>query len=127
MTINERICKTFADDNRVDAVFLLGSAVNGQMRSDSDIDIALLPSKGTELDAITCNEMVSSLALDSGKEIDVGIISSDNLIYAYQAVMTGRQIFSRDQYYVDNMVAFLLGMYGQFNLERMEVCDAYSA
>lgn len=127
MTIDEHICNAFADDDRIGAVYLLGSVVSGRMRSDSDIDIAFILSEGVKLDAITQNEMVSPLALDLGREVDVGIISSDNLVYAYQAIMTGRQVFSSNPSHVDKMVAFLLGMYGAFNIERTEVLNAYSA
>ncbi|MFZ2656372.1 MAG: nucleotidyltransferase domain-containing protein [Victivallales bacterium] len=126
MTIDEYISSAFANDVRVEAVYLLGSAASGQMRPDSDIDIALLPAEGVTLDAFTRNEMASSLALDLGRDVDAGVISSGNLIYAYQAIMTGRRVFERNPSRVDEKVAFLLGMYGQFNLERKEVCDAYS-
>ena len=127
VTIDEQIVSEFASDDRVEAVYLLGSAVNGNLRPDSDIDIAILPAAGCRLDAFVRNTMASSLALELGREVDAGILSSENLVYAYQAIMTGRRVFTRNRTVVDNAVACLLGMYGQFNFDRREVRSAYSS
>lgn len=127
LTIDKHIIKAFASDDRVEAVYLLGSAANDQMRPDSDIDIAILPSKDSNLDVFARNEMASSLAIELGREIDTGILSSENLVYAYQAIMTGRRIFARNPANVEKIVACLLGMYGQFNFDRKEVSNAYTS
>lgn len=127
LTIDKHIIRAFASDDRVEAVYLLGSAANDQMRPDSDIDIAILPSKDSNLDVFARNEMASSLAIELGREIDTGILSSENLVYAYQAIMTGRRIFARNPANVEKIVACLLGMYGQFNFDRKEVSNAYTS
>ena len=127
LTVDEHIISEFASDERVEAVYLLGSAASGNLRPDSDIDIAILPTAGGHLDVFVRNAMASSLALKLGREVDSGILSSKNLVYAYQAIMTGRRIFARNPVAVDKTVACLLGMYGQFNFDRKEVQSAYSA
>jgi predicted nucleotidyltransferase len=126
MIIDEHISSAFANELRVEAVYLLGSAANGHMRPDSDIDIALLPISGATLDAFARNEIATSLSLDFGRDVDIGIISSGNLIYSYQAIMTGRRIFTRNPSQTDKRILSLLGMYEQFIFERKEVSDAYS-
>ena len=127
LTIDQHIIKAFVSDDRVEAVYLLGSAVNGHLRPDSDIDIAILPAMNRHLDVFVRNSIASSLALKLGREVDTGILSSENLVYAYQAIMTGRRVFARNPLAVDKIVACLLGMYGQFNFDRREVCNAYSS
>jgi predicted nucleotidyltransferase len=126
MFFDELIVRTFESDPRVDAIYLLGSVTNGYLRTDSDIDIAILPAIGAKFDSICRHASASSLSLELGRDIDIGLLSSDNLVYTYQAIMTGRRLFARNPGDADQRLACLLGMYGQFNLDRTEVCNAYS-
>lgn len=127
MFIDQHIIRILGSDDRVQAVFLLGSVITGRLCPDSDIDIALLPADGVKLDAFTRNSMASLLALEFGREVDAGVLSSENLVYAYQVIMTGRRVFAHNPAQVNERLASLLGLYGQFNFDRREVCSAYSS
>jgi predicted nucleotidyltransferase len=116
-----------AADTRILAAYLLGSAVSGRMRPDSDIDVALLFRSGQRMDALERAELGARIGFEIGRDVDMGELGSGNLIYAKEALLTGRRIFSRDTSASDVAEATLLGMYTSFNEERREVLDAYRA
>ena len=126
--INETlICSTFQKIHQVNAVYILGSAVNDKLRFDSDIDIAVLPAGGNHLALNLFSDIIAELSLQLGYPIDLGMISSANLIYAREAILKGKRIFTRNQEQVELAEATLLGLYARFNEERQEVLRAYSA
>jgi hypothetical protein len=59
--------------------------------------------------------------------VDVGILSSRNLIYASEALLKGRRFFCRDTFQTDLAVATLLGLAARFKFERREIIDAYTS
>jgi uncharacterized protein len=114
-------------DERILAAYLLGSAVSGRLRPDSDIDIALLPCPGSRIDGLERAGLASRIAFFIGRDVDVGELGSGNLVYAKEAMATGRRIFARDSSAADLAAATLMGMYLSFDEERREVLDAYRA
>jgi uncharacterized protein len=59
--------------------------------------------------------------------VDLGEISSANLVYSTEAFLTGVPVFQRNPERAALRRAALMGMYIQFNLDRKEVLDAYRA
>ena len=112
---------------QVEAIYLLGSAAHGNMRPDSDVDIALLVKNGQKIDNDSLSRSVSELSLKCGREIDIGYVSTQNLVYSRQALLTGKRIFARNTTDTQMREATLLGLYAQFQLDRREVIDAYKA
>ena len=128
ITINESaIREQLSQDARIESAYLLGSAARGTMRSDSDVDIAILPRAGIRIGDLSRLSLAADLSFASGLDIDIGILSAANLVYAREAILTGRRIFSRNGASADAAVATLLSMYASFNEERREVLDAYRA
>ncbi|MDH4199597.1 MAG: nucleotidyltransferase domain-containing protein [Spirochaetia bacterium] len=123
--IVEKIIQTFRDDPRFSAIFLLGSALTDHMRPDSDIDVAVLPFFGKKIDDISRMSLATDFTIASGLKLDIGIISSANLVYAKEAILTGREIYVKDRGYTDLMTATLMGMYLAFQDQRREVLNAY--
>ena len=114
-------------DPRILSAYVLGSAVSGRMRPDSDLDIAVLPVAGGPLSQGDISELSATLSLASGRVVDVGILSSRNLIYASEALLKGRRFFCRDTFQTDLAVATLLGLAARFKFERREIIDAYTS
>ncbi|UCD57982.1 MAG: nucleotidyltransferase domain-containing protein [Candidatus Hydrogenedentota bacterium] len=114
-------------DPRVLSAYVLGSAVSGRMRPESDLDIAVLPVAGGPLSQGDISELSATLSLAAGRVVDVGILSSRNLIYASEALLKGRRFFCRDTFQTDLAVATLLGLTARFKFERREVVDAYTS
>jgi len=125
--ITTMACERFEKEPRILAAYLLGSAVHGTLRPDSDVDFGLLLQPGAVLSALEINDLASELTLGLGRPADVGLISARNLIFARQCVLTGKQIFCRDFFRAGLMVATLLGLAMQLDFERREIVHAYTA
>ncbi len=127
MPVSKLIAEAFSTIPCIQAVYLLGSAASGAMRSDSDVDIALLFKPGSEIDADFLDKKKAELSLMLGREVDTGYMSTKNLVYARQAILTGKRIFVQDENFVNMREATLLGLYAQFENDRQEVMNAYKA
>ncbi|MDR0310714.1 MAG: nucleotidyltransferase domain-containing protein [Acidobacteriota bacterium] len=125
--IFENLAEVFDADKRLDAAYVLGSAARGELRASSDIDIALLPAPGAALTACDLAELAGRLADIAGRPVDLGILSSRNLVYAHQAILTGKCVWRRAETSAGLRIATLLGLYDRFQFERREVLDAYTA
>ncbi len=125
--MEDDIRDVLSGDSRIEAIYLHGSALTGRLRPDSDIDIGLLTERGIDLD--TKSRIHYSLELERriGREIDLGVVSSRNLVYTAEVILRGNRIFARDRDRVELTEATLLGMWVRFNEERQEVLNAYTA
>jgi predicted nucleotidyltransferase len=122
----EAIIPIVAGDPRIIAVYVLGSAARDAMRPESDIDLALLLAPGISLPPLDLAALATLLTETLGHPVDLGVLSSLNLVYARQAVLTGRCIYCRPFAPAALMVANLLGLYACFQDERQEILHAYT-
>ena len=83
----EMILPIFENDPRFLALYLLGSAVSGRMRPDSDVDLAVLLEPGHELPALERAELAVLAALELRRDVDLGELGSRNLVYAREAIL----------------------------------------
>ncbi len=111
--------------DNVCAAFLLGSAVRNALRPDSDIDIAVLPAPGTRIGIEEKIELMANISRITGRDTDMGILDSTNLVYAKEAYLGGDCIFTRNQFYQELFGANVLGMYLTLRKEREEIENAY--
>ncbi|MBM4154983.1 MAG: nucleotidyltransferase domain-containing protein [Lentisphaerae bacterium] len=116
-----------AADARILAAYALGSAVRNSLRPDSDIDIGILPFRDDSLSAVEIQQLAADLSVSFRRPVDLGVVSSANLIYSRQCLLGGTRIFCRDPGRAELRAASLLGMSMQFDLDRREVVHAYSA
>ena len=114
-------------DLRILSAYVLGSAVSGRMRPDSDLDIAILPVAGKAMSQTDLMELSAALSLAAGRNVDLGVLSSQNLIYASEAILKGERFFCRDVFKADLAAVTLLGLAVRFEFERREIVDAYTA
>lgn len=121
------VADMFKSNEKILAVFVLGSAASGNMRPDSDIDLAVLPEGGEKLEAVDRIGISNSLSFELSRTVDLGEISSENLVYAREALLKGYPVYLKDEERMNLARANLLGMYIQYNLDRKEVLDAYTA
>ncbi len=131
MDLIEEIRRSLEDvlsgDSRILAVYLLGSAANGNLCPESDIDLALMLEPEVKMSSLEKLKIANDLAYKLGRSVDLGEISSANLVYSREAFLTGIPVLQRNPEKVSLRRAGLLGMYIQFNLDRKEVRDAYRA
>ena len=126
LEIRKAVIAVFKEYSEVIAVFLLGSTASGNSRPDSDIDLAILTDGGESLDPVIRVNIANVLSYQLSKPVDLGQISSKNLVFAREALLKGDPVFVRDEERMNMIRATLLGMYIQYNLDRKEVVDAYS-
>ena len=107
-------------DQRILALYLLGSAAEDRLRSDSDIDIALMATPGEPLSSIEHADFAHALIYALRRPVDVGSLSLRNLVFANEALLRGFRIYSRDIDATDLYAANLLGLYLEFNESRKE-------
>ena len=125
--IAEQISFVLKDYDEVAAVYLLGSVVTGQLRDDSDIDIAVLPAGRQVVSMQTRLELAGLLETKLGRTIDIGIIDAHNLIYASEAILRGKRIVTLQKEYTEMTEMRLLGCYLVFKEDRKEVEESYHA
>ena len=101
----------FSNKSNVLAVFLMGSAARGQLRKDSDIDLAILPFNGKDISSLELFNMVGDLGYAFGYDFDLGVMSSQNLVYAKEAIFQGKRIQTKDELATQFRVNDLLSMY----------------
>ena len=121
----ESVLSLFTADPRILALYVLGSAASDTMRPDSDVDMAILLEPGKKMGALERAELAADATLKLSRDVDLGELCSRNLIYAREAILKGRRLFTRNESRADLIETGLLGMYAQFNEDRREVLDAY--
>lgn len=114
-------------DDRILAAYLLGSIVHGNFREDSDIDCALLLQKGGTLSSVERLRLAGELGATLERTVDLGIISTENLIYAMQAVSGGQLLFARDKTATDERIMYIYSLYATLREDRSEVEKAYES
>lgn len=129
MDLNERLTHNIkallGKEPAILAVYLLGSALTGSMRPDSDIDLGLMIEPGLKISSLLRANISGSLSYKMGRTVDLGEISTNNLVYAREALLKGKLIYTKNKYRTNLYRANLLGMYLQYNIDRQEVVNAY--
>ena len=122
----DRIADRLARETSVAAAYVLGSSVEGRVREDSDVDIAVLPVRGHTLTPKQRLGLAADLGELAGREADVGLLSTANLVYAKEAVSRGLLFFERDPSARARFAMLVLSMYASLQETRREVLHAYA-
>ncbi len=125
--IIERCAERFASESDVQAVWLLGSAVAGRLREESDLDLAVLYREGALLDLECVGVLASDIEGIVGRQVDLGRLDTRNLIYAMEAIREGVLLYQRDSTVTDLFVDRVSALYFDLKRERKVVEDAYCA
>ncbi|MFA7566334.1 MAG: nucleotidyltransferase domain-containing protein [Alkalispirochaeta sp.] len=124
--IRDAVAAEASGDVRILAVYLLGSGAVGRLRPDSDVDVAVMPVPGTIISALDRADFAHALSYRLGRSVDVGELSSRNLVYANETIHRGVRLYTRDADAADLYAATLLGMYVVFNEGRQEIMRGYT-
>jgi len=111
----------------VEAAYLLGSAAAGRLRGDSDVDVAILPSRSATFSVDQRLALTAELARLFGRPVDLGLLSTANVVYAKEAVVHGRILFERSHRVTARFAMLALSMYASLQEARREVLRAYAA
>ena len=124
-TLLQQCSERFAREQGLVAAWIFGSAVNGRMRDDSDVDFALYyqPEKEPEWSAL--GELAWDLESILGRKADLGRLNSRNLIYAMQAFQTGSLTYAADEPAALAFASRLQSLYMDLKQDRKVVEEAY--
>ena len=117
----------FAQETEVLAVWLLGSAVTGRLREESDVDLAVLYRLGSHFDFESHGRLVSDLEAVFGRAVDLGCLTTRNLIYAYEAIRQGQLVYESDRKLTRDFSERVAALYFDLKRDRKVVEDAYCA
>lgn len=123
----EAVASHLSRHAHVAAAYLLGSAAEGRLRSDSDVDIAVLPVTPDGLPLLDRLHLAAELGSIVAREVDLGVLTTRNLVYAKEAITRGRLIFDRDHLVTARFEMYALSMYASLQEARREVLRAYAA
>ena len=119
--------ETLRRSETVSVAYLLGSAARDRLRADSDVDIAVLPRHRGRLSADERVTLAAELTRAFGRPVDLGVLSTANVVYAKEAVVTGRLLFARHPRASAEFAMLTLSMYASLQEARREVLRAYAA
>ena len=111
----------------MDAAYLHGSASKGTMHPNSDVDIALLPAPGKTLSLLERLKYSAEIESVLGRPVDIGILSTKNLVYAKEVIDHGTKLFCKNRLRSGLFLSTCLSMYAELQQQRKEVLHAYSA
>jgi predicted nucleotidyltransferase len=111
----------------IDAAYLLGSGATGSLRPDSDVDVAVLPSLSAGISLVERRALTAELATIFGRAVDLGVLSTANVVYAKEAIATGRLICERNHRTTARFAMLVFSMYADLQQARREVLRAYAA
>ena len=122
----EALTKPLIRDPRIMAAYLLGSVLTPYFRRESDVDAAILLHPGREMTSMERLELAADLSKGLGHSVDIGLLSTWNLIYTKEAIIEGRCIYCRDTGARDLFAATALSLYLQLKQERRIVEKLYT-
>lgn len=114
------------EEPSVCTAFLHGSAAKGRLRPDSDVDIALLPFPRAVLSTAGRLTLAGDLDVLLGRTVDIGVLSTGNLIYAKEVIEHGHLLFTKNPFLSERFLTTCLSMYADLQRDRKEVLYAYS-
>ncbi len=98
------------------AVYLFGSAADGQTHAASDLDLAVLAPR--PLDPVARFDLAGDLAATLGRDVDLVDLAAASTVMRAEVVRTGRVIFDGDPTARANFEIYALGAYFDLNIER---------
>lgn len=103
------------------AIYLFGSAVTGELRMDSDIDLAILPAG--PLAATRVWKLAQSLALVAGRDLDLVDLLSASTVMQAQIISTGKRLYCTNELLCSDFEGRVYSDYARLNEERKGILD----
>ena len=116
--VNE-ILKYF-NDKEIKIIYLFGSAVRGELREDSDVDIAIIG----EFNSIETYNMQVELSEILYRDVDLINFNKVNINFQSEIISTGKIIYCKDEEEKDFFELRILSNYLSFEEDRKIVIDA---
>ena len=109
------------------AVYLFGSGARGELRPDSDLDVALLLARGFDLSSEQRLDLAADLASLAGRTIDLSVLGRPGgTVLAKEAVTSGRRLWDDGTGVAAEFEMYALSAYARLREDRAPVEAAYS-
>lgn len=125
--ILDKCARRFEQEPDILAVWILGSAVTDRLRDDSDVDFAIYYTPEYVLDLAAHGKLVLDLERLLCRTVDLGRLSSRNVVYAVQATQLGELLFTREPLEAISLTGRMQSLYLDLKHDRKVVEDAYCA
>jgi predicted nucleotidyltransferase len=102
----------FRKYNGIKAVYLFGSAASGNLRSDSDLDIGIVPADDSIHDKKL--ELLSDLAYVGFCNVDIVFLDVQDIVLRFEIVKRNKVIYRTDDFDSGEMFSLTLRQYTDF-------------
>src|SRR5690242_19400201 len=106
------------------AAVVFGSAANGRLRPESDLDLALLFADDGVPDEMATLELRAALEQRAGRDVDLVVLNRASTILAFQVAKKGRLILCRDPRAYQRYIVRLISEYADFKRIRRPIEEA---
>ncbi|MDX8397224.1 MAG: nucleotidyltransferase domain-containing protein [Mariprofundaceae bacterium] len=103
----------------VQAVYLFGSAARGELREDSDIDLAFWTQQS--LSSTVLWKLRQELAIIARRDVDLIELKTASAVLKMQVLMHGKRIMCRDFQACEQFEDFCFADYARLNEERQYI------
>jgi len=98
------------------AIYLFGSAAAGELRTDSDIDLAVLPA--APVPAANLWSLAQALAVTAGRDVDLIDLQSASTVMRAQVISTGKRLYCAKGLLCSEFEGRAYSDYARLNEER---------
>lgn len=110
------------------AAWVYGSAARGALRSDSDLDLAVLLPPGRDLGAEERLDLAARLRALAGRPVDLAVLARPGgAVLGKEVVTTGRRIHCANLLAAEEFEMYALSAYARLREDRAPVEAAYAA
>ena len=103
------------------AIYLFGSTAAGEMRVDSDIDLAVLPD--TPVPAAQLWSLAQKLAVSAGHDVDLIDLQSASTVMRAQVISKGKRLYCANETLCNEFEDRIYANYARLNEERRYILD----
>ena len=117
----EEVIIDFLSDKEI--VYLFGSAYRGELRPESDIDIAFYTNK--EQDVFSTFESTNKLSELLGRNVDLIDLKQASTVFAFKVLTTSKCLFVKENNLKEEFEYLTYSSYARLNEERAEILKSY--
>ena len=109
------------------AVYLFGSGARGELRPDSDLDVAILLAPGVDLPSQQRLDLAADLGTLAERTVDLSVLGRPaGAVLAKEAVTSGRRLWDDGTQAAAEFEMYALSSYARLREDRAPVEAAYS-
>ena len=103
------------------AIYLFGSTATGELRADSDIDLAVLPAAPAPVAQLW--SLAQELAVSAGRDVDLIDLQAASTVMRAQVISTGKRLYCANELLCSEFEDRAYADYASLNEERRHILD----